>query len=139
MKTPSNIRIRLSDSGNEIRVDVQNRDGTIDTWYSDDEGSSCPEHYQDTNVEQAILLLASHMIPDPETIVKTEKKVVQANGWVDDGDYYSARFEPLPKGIKGCPTGRSQVSRDEAVRDLYLRANMESGTSYTVGDHAIQF
>jgi hypothetical protein len=70
--------------------------------------------------------------------IETETRTVEANGWVDAGAYYSASFaHPQPESVKGCPLGRSQESMDDAVRDLVLRTNGESGTKYKVADFEI--
>jgi hypothetical protein len=65
--------------------------------------------------------------------IQLESRRQEANGWVDDGMYHNAMFDGrVPPGIKGCPAGRSQVSAAEAIRDLVLRTNGESGTALTV-------
>lgn len=67
--------------------------------------------------------------------IETETRQVEANGWVQGGAHHSAMFcHPQPAGVKGCPLGRSQVSVQDAIRDLAARTNQESGTNYNGGD-----
>lgn len=68
--------------------------------------------------------------------VAVDHKIVEANGWVEAGSYWSAMFDELPPGVKGCPCGRSQISAAKAVEDLVIRTNRESGTSFRVRDIA---
>ncbi len=74
--------------------------------------------------------------PDPLKIaIHTETHPVEANGWVEAGDYHNAMFaQPQPAAVKGCPSGRSQVSMAEAIRDLVARTNRESGTCLIPAD-----
>lgn len=64
--------------------------------------------------------------------IETETRTVEANGWVEAGDYHTASFRGMqPENVRGCPLGRSQHSAAAAVADLLRRTNDESGTSYT--------
>jgi hypothetical protein len=59
--------------------------------------------------------------------ITTEASMVESNGWVDSGAYYKASFKGNnPKGVKGCPMGRSQVDVESAIRDLIIRVGNES-------------
>jgi len=70
--------------------------------------------------------------------IETETRTVEGNGWVESGAYYSASFaHPQPESVKGCPLGRSQESMEDAIRDLVLRTNGESGTTFKVSDFEI--
>jgi hypothetical protein len=70
--------------------------------------------------------------------IETETRTVESNGWVNAGAYCSASFaHPQPEGVKGCPLGRSQESMEDAIRDLVLRTNGESGTTFKVSDFEI--
>jgi hypothetical protein len=77
--------------------------------------------------------------PAPAPVrIETETRTVEANGWVESGAYYSASFaHPQPESVKGCPLGRSQESMEDAIRDLVLRTNGESGTTFKVSDFEI--
>jgi hypothetical protein len=62
--------------------------------------------------------------------IQVESRCQEANGWVEAGMYHNAMFDhPQPAGIKGCPAGRSQLSVADAIRDLVIRTNGESGTA----------
>ena len=63
--------------------------------------------------------------------IETATSKVEANGWVEDGDWHTAHFMAQPVEIKGCPSGRSQRSVEDAIMDLIHRTNSESGTSIT--------
>jgi hypothetical protein len=67
-------------------------------------------------------------------MVKTETRRVESNGWVESGEWHVAYFPHQPEFIRGCPSGRSQRSAVDAVRDLLSRTNDESGTALTLAD-----
>jgi hypothetical protein len=67
--------------------------------------------------------------------IETHSTKVQANGWVETGDWHTAMFlHPQPAGVKGCPCGRSQKSVQDAILDLVTRTNAESATCLIPGD-----
>ena len=63
--------------------------------------------------------------------IETETRTVEANTWVEAGEYHTAYFRHQPENVKGCPAGRSQHSAAAAISDLLHRTNDESGTAYT--------
>jgi len=64
--------------------------------------------------------------------VKLEAKEVDANGWVQEGTWFTAHLdsygcqELFDLGIKGSPCGRSQRSFNGACEDLVNRIWIES-------------
>lgn len=76
------------------------------------------------------------MNPTLKIPIETHSTKVQANGWVESGDWHTATFAcfPLPPHIKGHPCGRSQYSVERAIRDLVCRTNLESKTCLIPGD-----
>lgn len=68
-----------------------------------------------------------------ETVeIETEAQNLPGNDWTPAGPYYTAMFRGMqPKGVRGCPMGRSHDSTESAVADLIRRTNSESGTTFT--------
>lgn len=89
--------------------------------------------------ELSVMIVDAVNTPPPpgKIAIETNAQRVSGNFWVKEGMWYNAMFVTQPPEVKGCPSGRSQVSEAEAIQDLVLRTNLESGTTYKVEDFVV--